>query len=99
MPAPEPTLLVEDEFRAEPQAWFSTFEDALEELRRRADLPWYGVPNKAPCTSWRTCGRDYDIVEYDTSAVPWREIWRVAVLRIDAAGTRWSALGRATDSG
>jgi hypothetical protein len=47
------------------------------------------VPNVAPCTSWRTCGRLYEIVEYDDSERPWKELGRTQVLEINALGLRW----------
>ena len=43
----------------------------------------------APCTNWRTCGRAYEIVEYDTSSIPWKELRRVPVLEIDSSGANW----------
>lgn len=64
---------------------------AVTELRRLADIPWDQPPNVAPCTSWRSCGRRYEVVEYDTSVDPWRQIRRLAVLEIDSKGTRWLA--------
>jgi hypothetical protein len=81
---------IEDELHAELQEGeFPSFEDALAELRNRATLPWDKVPNVAPCTSWRTCGRLYEIVEYDDSERPWKELGRTQVLEINALGLRW----------
>ena len=82
-------FVLEDEAHAEQQGQFETFEDALAELRRRANVPWDREPNVAPCTSWRTCGRRYEIIEYDAGATPWRELRRVLVLEVSAAGTNW----------
>lgn len=82
---------IEDERHAEPQVGeFATFEDAVAELRRRAQLPWDQQPNVAPCTNWRNCGRNYEVIEYDDS-VPWKELSRTLVLEVDAQGARWSA--------
>ena len=80
---------IEDEAHAEPQGEFETVEDALAELRRRAAVSWDVAPNVAPCTSWRTCGRRYEIVEYDASQTPWREVRRVLVLEVSVAGAKW----------
>jgi hypothetical protein len=83
-------FVIEDERHAEQQPGeFVSFEDALVELQRRARLPWDSVPNKAPCTSWRTCGRTYEIVEYDFSTIPWRELRRVPILEMTANETSW----------
>jgi hypothetical protein len=82
-------FVIEDELHAEPQGEFESYEDALDELRRRAAMPWDRPPNVAPCTSWRTCGRTYEVVEYDARQTPWRELQRVLVLEMSAAGARW----------
>ena len=67
-------FMIEDELHAEPGGKFATFADALAELRRRADIAWDVEPNRAPCVGWQTCGRAYEIVEYDDSQVPWRRV-------------------------
>jgi hypothetical protein len=84
-------FVIEDEIHAEPQGEFASFDEALAELRRRASVPWDRRPNVAPCLSWKTCGRSYEIIEYDTSRVPWREIRSVAVLEVSAAGAKWAS--------
>jgi hypothetical protein len=78
-----------DELHAEPQQQYPTRQEALLELERRAKLPWDSEPNLAPCTSWRTCGRNYELREYDTSQLPWKKLWHRAVLELDATGARW----------
>jgi hypothetical protein len=82
-------FVIEDESHAEPQGEFATAEEAVAELRRRSLLPWDEAPNVAPCMSWRTCGRRYEVIEYDTSSTPWREIQRQAVLEVSASGAVW----------
>jgi hypothetical protein len=85
---------IEDELHAEPQdGEHATLAEAVAELRRRAALPWDEVPNVAPCTSWRTCGRAYEIVEYDTSSNPWKELRRIPFLEVNAAGAKWLQTG------
>ncbi len=64
---------------------------AARELQRLSQLPWDELPNVAPCTGWVTCGRKYEVVEYDTSAQPWHELNRIPALEIDANGVRWVA--------
>lgn len=84
---------IEDERHAEPQVGeFASFDDAVGELRRRALIPWDEEPNQAPCSNWRNCGRSYEIVEYDESERPWREINRMLVLEIDAHGANWTSV-------
>ena len=83
-------FLIEDETHAEPQGEFVTYDLALAELRRRAAAPWDQPPNAAPCSSWRTCGRAYVIVEYETTTVPWREIRRLPVFEISSEGVVWA---------
>jgi hypothetical protein len=84
-------FVIEDELHAEPQGEFETFESALAELRRRALIPWDQSPNCAPCLSWQTCGRSYDIIEYDSTGQPWQQIRRVQVLKIAADGVQWAS--------
>ncbi len=83
---------IEDERHAEPQEGeYQSFAEAVAELQRRASLPWDQEPNVAPCQQWQTCGRTYEIVEYDTSSMPWRELSRVPYLEVTASGVRWLA--------
>ncbi len=55
---------IEDETHAEWQGDFSSFEDAISELKRRAKISWDEPPNKCPCTGWETCDRTYSITEF-----------------------------------
>jgi hypothetical protein len=83
-------FIIEDERHSEFQEGeFSTLAEALRELKRRAALPWNEAPNQAPCMSWRTCGRTYEIVEYDMSITPWKELQRLPVLDVTASGAKW----------
>ena len=83
-------FIIEDELHAEHQdGTFGSFEEALAELKRRANLPWDQAPNVAPCTSWRTCGRNYEIIEFDDSTSPWKQLSRVPALEISAKGAKW----------
>ena len=80
---------VEDETHSEPGAEFTTKEEALVELHRLATLPWDKPPNRAPCTSWQTCGRRYALVEYDQRYTPWRRLSSVTMLDVSSKGARW----------
>jgi hypothetical protein len=68
-----PKFVIEDELHAEQHGEFSELEDAVLELRRRAEIPWDHEPNKAPCQNWPTCGRTYEIIEFDDTQTPWKE--------------------------
>ena len=82
-------FVIEDEAHAEQHGEFSTLRAAIEELERRASISWDQPPNLAPCQGWRTCGRDYQVIEYDSSTTPWRELRRIPYLRISAKGIEW----------
>ena len=82
--------VIEDEEHAELQdGEFESVQDAVRELKRRAALPWDKSPNLAPCDSWQTCGRRYELVEYDTSSRPWKELARTPALEVSAKGVQW----------
>jgi len=83
-------FLIEDEIHSADQGRFATRADALAELKRLALIPWDNEPNLAPCTSWKTCGRDYVVIEYDDSNGGWHELSREMVLRISALGIEWT---------
>lgn len=82
-------FLIEDESHAEWQSVHDTFEAAVRELERLARIPWDEDPNRAPCQSWRTCGRRYQIIEYDESSKPWKNLRRVPALDVSVQGVVW----------
>ncbi len=82
-------FIVEDEAHAEQCSEHATLAEAVARLKELAGLPWNEQPNVAPCTSWRTCGRRYEIVQYETSSHPWKELRRAAALEISAQGVVW----------
>jgi hypothetical protein len=84
-----PVFYIEDDLHDEDWGEFETCEAALQELKVRARLPWDAEPNQAPCTNWRNCGRDYEIVEYDDSEKPWKKLSVVPVLEISSEGVKW----------
>ena len=87
-------FVIEDELHSERQEGeFSALSEAVAELKRRAALPWDKIPNVAPCTNWRNCGRNYEVIEYDTSSVPWRELQRISVLEVTSVGAKWLLKG------
>lgn len=82
---------IEDEIHAELVGGeFTSFEAALAEVRNLAAIPWGEPPNRAPCQSWKTCGRRYEIVEYDVSTRPhWTERSRISVVDVMSDGLKW----------
>lgn len=84
-------FVIEDEMHAEHHGQFVSFEEAMTELRRRAQIPWDQAPNVAPCTSWKTCGREYVVIEFDDSHIPWKARRRVPVFEMSASGVKWSS--------
>ncbi len=84
-------FIIYDEAHAETQdGEYKTFEEAKTALKKRMEIPWDKDPNLAPCTEWKTCGRRYEIIEYDTSDIPWKEISSVPALNISAKEIKWS---------
>lgn len=84
-------FIIEDEGHAE---WlpheFNTFEDALDEVHRLVAIPWDSEPNRAPCTNWQSCGRNWVILQFDNSTLPhWTELTRTAVAEVRKGATRW----------
>ncbi|MCC7502930.1 MAG: hypothetical protein IT229_10400 [Flavobacteriales bacterium] len=82
-------FIIEDEFHAQQLARHMDKASALVDIKEWSTKPWDEAPNRCPCTSWRTCGRDYVIVEYNTAGRPWIEIARHHVLSISAKGSIW----------
>ena len=84
-------FLIEDEFHAEHISVHDSLADATRELRRLAEIPWDQKPNRPPCTSWRTCHRSYEVIEYDTTSRPWEERQRLPALNVSSLKVEWEA--------
>ena len=82
-------FVIMDDLHAELHGEFGSREEALAELSLRADLPWDQPPNQCPCTTWRTCERQYVLVDVDTSNGGWTERSRESALTVSATGSRW----------
>lgn len=83
-------FVIEDEAHAEQQGGrFQTREQAMAELQRLAAIPWNEEPNRAPCMNWLNCGRRYELVEYDDTKSPWKELSRTPALVISVDGAQW----------
>jgi len=84
-------MRIEDAIHCEShQGKYSSFDDAIAELKRREWIRWDSEPNRAPCTSWNTCGRKYEIVEYDDSSIPWKRLRSLLVLSVSSVGAIWA---------
>ena len=89
MSAPGVVFVIEDDLHADLVGEYPTRVAAVAALRVLAATPWDAAPNRPPCAGWRSCGRHYEIVEYDRAATPWRELSRVPALTISAVGADW----------
>lgn len=59
------------------------------ELRRLAAAPWNRPPHRCTCPNRRNCGRRYHIVQYDSSAIPWRKLADDPALEVSREGIVW----------
>ena len=82
-------FVIDDEFHAEHQGEYASLAEVRAELERRAAVPWNQEPNRCPCTSWRTCGRRYVVIEYDNTSRPWRQLRRTPYLEVSAEAVDW----------
>jgi len=82
-------FVIEDDIHAEHVGPFHSFDAAMSELQRLAAIAWDQPPNRCPCTSWRTCEREYSIIEYDDLAASSKSLG--PTLNISAKGVQWSS--------
>ena len=83
-------FVIEDDFHAEWMDQFDSRSDAVQELRRLAALSWNVDPNRAPCTNWANCSREYHLIEFDIDTEPfWTELSREHVLDVSPLGNKW----------
>lgn len=85
-------FVLDDQRHAELQGEYADGRAVLAELERRAALPCHEEPNRPPCTSWKTCGRLYEVIELD--AVNREEICRYEVLEVEPQKAEWRQSGR-----
>jgi hypothetical protein len=81
-------FVIEDELHGEWIGEFGTLGEAIAELERRSLIPWDAEPNRAPCESWRTCGRAYEILEYAETNTS-TDASRKKALEVSADGIKW----------
>jgi hypothetical protein len=87
-------FVIEDVWHAEWIGRFNSRDEAEVELRKLAQLTWDEGPNACPCTSWRTCGRLYHLIHFETSSDPWRVLNNEARLEVSPKGTKWFSIKR-----
>ncbi len=76
---------IEEEMHVEPQnGEFDFFEQALECLKEFAKLLRNEKPNKCPCSDWKSCESQYQIIEYFDANIPWKEISKLNVIPVSA---------------
>jgi hypothetical protein len=84
-------FVIDDDIHCDLNDRFPTFELALADLRRRAQIPWDQEPNRAPCKQWRTCGRRYVVMEIEKPrGKPSKVLQRVIVLEVSSRGVQWA---------
>lgn len=80
---------VEDEIHADGIGEFTTFDEAVDELRRLEKVSWDEQPNTPPCGNLKTCGREYVIIEYNADDTPYDKLNETYVLSTAATGNTW----------
>ena len=66
-------ILIQDDRHSELQKTeYPSLQAAVEELKRRAAIPWNEPPNRCPCTA--NCGREYAVREFEkVEPPPWKD--------------------------
>ncbi len=80
---------IEDEVHAEWQGDFGSFQDALDELKKRSMIPWDQEPNKCPCIGWKDCERIYTITEFVIGDETYTPQGEAEVLSVSSKGVVW----------
>jgi hypothetical protein len=80
---------IEDERHDERIGEYSNLPAAVAELERLKDVAWDVSPNRSPCENWRKCGRLYEIVEYDLSETPRKQMRRIPALEVSRTAVQW----------
>lgn len=81
--------VIEEEWHCSLEWEYNTFQEALDELKRRSEIPWNIEPNKAPCMSWESCSKLYVIIEYDISITPYIMLDKKEILEISSKWVDW----------
>ena len=76
-----------DDIHSEYVADFATFDDAIDAIRSYSSQPWDVPPNRAPCKSWKKCGRRLHILEFPDKEVI--STYDLKVCEIRSTGVNW----------
>jgi len=82
---------IEDNDHCQDVSTHADLAEAIAALHALAKVPWGQEPNVAPCVTGMNCSRDYEIVEYDTSVMPWVLLRRHPGFYISSQGLIWAA--------
>lgn len=82
--------VLRDDLHDESFGEFATREQAMAAANRLVALPWDDPQIRAPCTNWRSCGRDFWLESHDPSAGPGSRPHGEFVASIRADGIRWA---------
>ena len=82
-------FVIEDRTHSDWMGEFQTIGEAISELSRLRTIAWDEPPNRCPCSRWKTCRRDYDLIEFGTASTPWHPLRRVPALSVSSAGATW----------
>jgi hypothetical protein len=85
-------ILIQDDRHSELQKTeYASFQEAIDELKRRTRIPSTEPPNRAPCASWRKCGREYALREFEKcDPPPWRSLRYAFVVKVSPDGVAWN---------
>lgn len=78
--------IIQDTIHCEYIWEYDNLTSALEILKNLSKLWWDKDKNKASCSSWETCGREYEFIEYEISWDKWEELNREAIFDISNSG-------------
>jgi len=78
--------IIEDQIHCEWIWKYNSISDATSELQRLLKLPWNKDKNLAPCMSYKTCGREYELIEYNIKWDIWDEVSRYPIFDIKSSG-------------
>ena len=82
-------FVLEDNVHAEHVGEYELFNDALEKAKELYLIPWDKEPNKCPYLSWKTCGREYRIVNFEVVQDKWNELARSEIFSISSSKKEW----------
>jgi hypothetical protein len=89
------TFAINDSIHLDQEGTYRSIDAALARLRQLARQPWDAAPNRAPCSSWESCGRDWEILEYEVETIPWQLRETIPAVSISRDAVTWHSPFRA----